>query len=252
MAGTVSADITIESRYGPVPAVLARPEGEGSFPAIVLGTEAWGITSFVRDVARRLASEGFVCIVPDFLRGEGPADEHQDLAAVMATIEALDFRRATEDLFTAAEHLRALPYVDGARIGSWGYCTGATMALMFACLNRELRAAALFYPSQPVFDGIDARRPAHPMDLLWQARCPLLIMYGDKDATMPPDRLTELRRRIEMWDLDCTVEIYPEAPHVFSTHYIDPEGNDSYRQEADERSWDSALAFIRRHLSDAA
>jgi carboxymethylenebutenolidase len=252
MAPVQSVDLTVSSPGGPIPTVLSRPAEDGVYPAIVLGTEAWGITQFVRDTAERLASSGFVCAVPDFLRGEGLGDDnHDDFAAIMATLDALDFRRATEDLFATAGYLRDLPYVDGERIGTWGYCTGATMAMLFACLSRDVKGAALFYPSQPVFETLDAKKPAHPIDLLWNAHCPMLIMYGDEDPTMPPDRLEELRRRIGMWDLDCTIKIYPGAPHVFSTHYIDPQGNDSYRAEADQDSWATALDFIRKHVAGA-
>ena len=71
-----------------------------------------------------------------------------------------------------------------------------------ACLRGDLAAAVLFFPSQPVFHELGPKTPVHPMDLLWQLTCPTLFLYGDQDQTMAPERLEDLRSRIDAWDVD--------------------------------------------------
>jgi carboxymethylenebutenolidase len=50
---------------------------------------------------------------------------------------------------------------------------------------RDLAAAVLYFPSQPVFAELGPARPVHPVDLLWQLTCPALFLYGDQDKLMP-------------------------------------------------------------------
>jgi len=208
--------VSLSTATGDVTALLSRPTAPGTYPAIVVGAEAWGLTSEMVDVARRLAGQGYVTITPDYLRGEGFGDaDHDDMPRLMRLIDSLDFRRASDDLFAGASYLAGLDVVDRTRIGTWGYCTGATMSMLFACLSRDVRAAVLFYPSQPVFASREPRRPVDPMDLIWNSHAPALVVYGDQDPIMPPPLLAELRRRIEDWQVDWQIKIYPGVTHAF-------------------------------------
>jgi carboxymethylenebutenolidase len=49
---------------------LALPEGEGTFPAVIVIQEIWGLVDHIRDVARRFANEGYVALAPDLYTGE--------------------------------------------------------------------------------------------------------------------------------------------------------------------------------------
>lgn len=228
-----------------VETLLFVPESDGPSPAVAIGAEGTGITRVVRDLAGELAGRGFVVAVPDFFRGAAPEDPEDlsDIEAVMATIGALDFRRATHDLIDAVEYLRTLPNVDPARVATWGYCTGATLALLAAELDPHLAAAVLFYPSQPTFDVLDDRKPVHPIDLMWNLRCPTLLIYGDQDVIMPPERLHDLGRRVHQWGVDVEIVSYAGAGHAFCTDYPGfLHGGAARQAQAD------ALAFAGRHL----
>ena len=120
--------------------------------------EATGINHFITDVASALADLGYVAIVPDYYRGTGPTDteNYDDIDAIMAHTLTLDFPKAGRDLIAAADWLRARDDVDADRVGYWGYCTGASVALFAACLDRLAAVAVCFYPSQPVFEELSA------------------------------------------------------------------------------------------------
>ena len=225
--------------------LLFMPSGDGPHPAVVIGAEGTGITRVVRAIAGELASRGFVALVPDFFRGTAPEDPEDlsDIEAVMAVIGALDFRRATHDLVDTIEYARTLSSVDPARVATWGYCTGATLALLAAELDPHLAAAVLFYPSQPTFDVLDDRKPVHPIDLMWNLRCPTLIIYGDEDVIMPAERLADLRRRATAWQVDLELNVYPGAGHAFCTDYPG-----FLHQPAADKALNDALAFAQRHF----
>lgn len=231
---------------GRVPALVTEPVGAGPFPAVVFGGEAMGPNQFGRRVASELAARGYVTITPDYYRGTGPSkpDDYTDFAEVMAAIGALDFRQATFDVLAGADWLRAQPNVDAKRVATWGYCTGATLSLLATCLDQRIAAAVLFFPSQPMFDALTPKRPMHPMDLVWSLTCPVQVIYGDQDTIMPPERLAELRRRLEQWRVPHEIRIHPGAGHAFSAP-----APHMYNAEAAESSWRQATEFLARALT---
>src|SRR5581483_2894849 len=143
--GVVTETVDLVTRDGATTAFLARPASPGRHPAVAVGAEGTGINSYIRRVAATLAHLGYVAIVPDYYRGGGPEDpeDYTDIDGMVRHLDALDFRRAIHDLLAGIDLLAARADVDGGRIASWGYCTGATLALFAACLRHDLAAAVL-------------------------------------------------------------------------------------------------------------
>lgn len=225
--------------------VLFEPEGPGPHPAVVLGMEATGINRFIHGVGRSLAEMGYVAAVPDYYRGGGPPDpeDYDDLDSIIPAMAALDFPRAARDLIAAADELRGRDDVDASRVGYWGYCTGATVALMAACLDRWSEAVVAFYPSQPTFEELGPTRPAHLIDMLWQLTCPLLLIYGDQDIVMPAELLTGVRQRLEAAGVDHDIRLYPGAGHAFSSP-----SPTYHHAEAHAASWRDAVEWLSARM----
>jgi carboxymethylenebutenolidase len=230
-----------------IPAFVAEPDGAGPFPAVSFGAEAMGINSFNRGVATDLAARGYITIVPDYYRGRGPSnpENYDDFTEVMAAIEALDFRQATFDVLAGADWLRAHPKVHHGRIGVWGYCTGGTLAMMAACLDRKLAAAVWFFPSQPTFDKLTVKRPADAIDMVWSITCPVIAIYGSKEADqmVASGIMGRLRGNLDKWEIRNEIHIYEGAGHAFSA----PTPK-MHHAEATRNSWADATAFLERTL----
>jgi carboxymethylenebutenolidase len=228
---------------GPPPIVQVPTTG-GPHPAVVLGAEAFGINPFIREVQQELGQLGYVTAVPDYYHGAGPknVEAYEDFTEVMEYIAALDFTCGARDLAGAVDMLRARPDVDPGRVCVWGYCTGATLAWLAACLRGDIAAAVLFFPSQPVFAELTPKAPVQPIDLLWQLTCPTLFIYGDADPVMPPDLLDDLRGRTETWGVDADIRIYPGAGHAFSA----PSGP-LRNEDASHAAWADAVRFLQAH-----
>jgi carboxymethylenebutenolidase len=197
--------------------ILLLPGGEGPHPGVVLGCEAYGVNEFIVEVGERLVSRGYAVAIPDYYDGGGPSNReaYDDFTEVVACIAELDFTRATNALVDGVDRLRVTPGVDPARVAVWGYCTGGTVAWLAAC-RRDVAAAVLFFPSQPVFTELGPSTPVHPVDLLWMLDSPTLLLYGDEDEVMPPALLDDVRARIERWSVPAAVRTYPGAGHAFT------------------------------------
>src|SRR5688572_7485153 len=50
----------------------AQPRGAGRFPAVIVIMEAFGLNDHIKDVAERVATEGYVVIAPDLYYRESP------------------------------------------------------------------------------------------------------------------------------------------------------------------------------------
>jgi carboxymethylenebutenolidase len=228
-----------------VPTLIYGSASDVPRAAIVLSPEAFGINEFTRRVATDLAAAGYAVVVPDYYHGHGleNPESYTDFGEVMAFIDELDFGQGTHDVMAAVDYARTLPWVDPTRVAVWGYCTGSTLAMLAASLDRRLAAAVLFFPSQPTFPELTAKRPVQPIDMLWNVACPILLILGDQDQLLV-DLVPEFRRRFGQWGIEHEIKVYAEAGHAFSAP-VPPLRNDA----ADKASWADALAFLGEHCS---
>jgi carboxymethylenebutenolidase len=212
---------------------------------VVLGAEAYGVNSFIRGIQEKLVGRGYAVAVPDYYHGDGPTDpeNYDDFTEVKEYIGRLDFTGGARDLAGTVDALRSMPDIDPRRVAVWGYCTGATLAWLAACLRGDLAAAVLYFPSQPVFAELGPTSPVHPIDLLWQVTCPALFLYGDQDKLMSPRVLADMRERIDYWKVDARIQMYPGAGHSFTC----PRGS-MRNDEADVAAWNDAVTFLSEHM----
>jgi carboxymethylenebutenolidase len=160
-----------------IPAFITEQRDLASAPRIVIAPEFYGLTPWIRDVARRLAREGFRCIAVEvFARDMLPPDS--TVQKLMARTQRLDWMRAVEDLRSG---LRELGHEGKA--GVVGFCMGGTLALLLAA-EGGLDAAVSCY-GRVRFQELGKLRPRHPIELAPQIRCPVLGVYAKKDASIP-------------------------------------------------------------------
>jgi carboxymethylenebutenolidase len=240
--------VTLRVGKEDVPTLVYETGAPSPGPAIVLSMEAFGINEFTRRVASDLAAAGYVVVVPDYYHGKGLKDpeSYTDFTEVMEFIEELDFGQGTHDVMAAVEYARTLSSVDPTRIAVWGYCTGSTLAMLAASLDRQLAAAVLFFPSQPTFPQLTPKRPVQPVDMLWNVACPVLLILGDQDEPLV-GLVPEFQRRFAQWGVEHEIKIYADAGHAFSAP-VPPLRNDA----ADKASWADALAFVTTHCPTPA
>jgi carboxymethylenebutenolidase len=237
--------VTYQSSDGQkVPAYLARPDGAGPYPAILMCYELWGMADtpeggpHMRDVAARFAKRGYAAIVPDIYAARGKFPQIEGGAIVGGPNDD----EADRDLSAAVQWLRSQSYVNGDAIGVIGWCGGGRHALFLAARCPEVRAAASFY-GRPVNRAASERQPVSPIDLVPQMGCPIFGAYGEADAAIPVETVRQLEASLEQHGKPHEIHIYAGAPHAFMN-----DQRDSYRELAASDAWRRVLRFFAQHL----
>ena len=105
-----TSDLTIDTPDGPMPAYRAAPEGTAK-GAIVVIQEAFGVTSHIEDVTRRLATAGWLAIAPALFHRQGsPVLGYTEFDKVMPVMGALTAEGISGDLTASFAHLESEGY----------------------------------------------------------------------------------------------------------------------------------------------
>lgn len=206
---------------------LARPDGDGPFPAVVVIHEAFGLTDDIRSIARRFADQGYLALAVDLFSGRNKA------VCMFRMMTGMLFNSlehaGIQDLKASMKYLTGLPDVIKHRIGAVGYCMGGGLAIAWACTDDRLRAIAPYYGANP-----------RPLEAVARA-CPVVGSYPEKDFTAKSGR--KLDEVLTREHIAHDIKIYPGAKHSFFG-----EGR-SHDEAAAQDSWTRVLAFFKEHIS---
>jgi len=154
----VAEDITYPGGNGEMQGYLVRMrDAANPMPSVIVIHENRGLNPHIRDVARRLALQGFLVLAPDFLSPDGGTPEDEDRAREM--IGALD---AAE---TIANATATLAFLEGhessnGRVGAVGFCWGGGMVNDLAGASEDLVAGVAYYGRQAAVDQVPNIRAA--------------------------------------------------------------------------------------------
>jgi carboxymethylenebutenolidase len=142
-----------------VPGYLAEPEHAAGAPAVVVIQEWWGLNGQIRGVADRLASAGYVALVPDLYRGKSTV-ESEEAHHLMTGLNFGD--AATQDVRGAVQFLKSR----GAKVGVVGFCMGGALTLLALCNAPEIDAGVVWYGCPPL-EYVDASKIKVPLQAHW-------------------------------------------------------------------------------------
>src|SRR6185295_14974888 len=71
-------DITVPGAKVPLKSFIVFPEIKEKAPVVIVISEIYGLSDWIRSVADQLAAEGFIAIAPDLISGLGPAYVNPD------------------------------------------------------------------------------------------------------------------------------------------------------------------------------
>ncbi|MGH2532543.1 MAG: dienelactone hydrolase family protein [Thermomicrobiales bacterium] len=212
-----------------MPAFFVRPD-VGPSPAVLLIHDIYGANDFYHDVARRLAADGFVVLLPDLFAREGPLPE--------PTREAAFARRAKHSQVTAlADIAKALDWLKAhdattGKVGTVGFCMGGTLGFLAAARD-PLPDATVAYYGFPKGQKTELA-PLAPLDEPEQVKAPLLGLWGDQDAGVGMENVAAYDAALTSAGVAHEFVIYPGIGHGFLT--FDPDSpafdgaRDSYRR----------------------
>ena len=216
--------LNLDTSLGATTAYVARPH-EPTPSGVLLIQEWWGINEHIRDLAGRVANEGYLCVAPDLYRGRLAADK--DEAAAM--MQALRMEDGLEIIRSAMKAATETYQVEDFAI--IGFCMGGTFALRAACEIPKLKAAAPFYGDIP------------EEEVLEKLRVPTLFIAGQLDAWINPKKVSTLTELAKKHNLPIEAVSY-DADHAFF--------NDTrpqvYDKHAAADAWRRVLEHFQSHL----
>jgi carboxymethylenebutenolidase len=229
---------------------LAHPAGTapGGYPGVVVIHDVWGLADHTRDVARRLAGEGYAALAVNLYR-RLPAVQIDDPGRF---IRELSDPAALAEVQAGIDFLAREPAVSGHRVGVVGFCMGGMYALLAAAGCRGLSAAVVFYGLLSHGHGLlraeggldPARKPREPVRAAAEIGCPLLAFFGEEDEFVPLSDVAQLREALSGAAHPADVVVYPGAGHAF----MNDTRPAAYRPELARRAWARMLGFLRREL----
>jgi carboxymethylenebutenolidase len=206
----------------------------GSGPGLLLLQEIFGVGSYIRAVAARLAGAGYVVGAPDvfwrFAPGWAAGHDEAGLHASLAQVAHLDAAVAIGDCGAALTALADDDRVTGTP-GVIGFCLGGTLAWGVA-LHGEPSVCVSYYGSgvPSMLDGIDA------------VSCPTLFHFGNGDAYIPADGIDAVNAAIA--GRSGFVLNVENAGHAFDNH----ESAMFWNESAAQAAWAKTMAFLAEHL----
>ncbi|HLQ30905.1 MAG TPA: dienelactone hydrolase family protein [Ktedonobacteraceae bacterium] len=211
-------------------AFVAQPDDNAQHPGVVLIQEWWGIEPHIRDLAQKLAAEGFVVAVPDLYHGK-IATEPDD-AQKMIMMIAGNIDRVAKEIMGALETLKGMSSVNPKKLGIMGFCFGGLMTYLVASRYADLGAAVPFYAG-----GYDPK----PEEVA-KVNAPVLAIYGRKDGSIPMEQVDKIEKMYQAAGKDYTLKVY-DAGHAF----LNPDHGMGDEKSAAE-AWPLAVRFLKEHL----
>jgi carboxymethylenebutenolidase len=226
----------------PIPVYEAYPDQAGDLPVVVVVSEVWGLHEYIKDVARRFAKEGYYAVAPELFSREGGLAQLTDTQKIMSIVVNAPLSRLRGDLRAAAEYARKQPAAREDRVGVTGFCWGGAVALLFAAAYTDTKAAVSWYGH--LTRGLkDEPKPVAPIDVADQIPCPVLLLYGGADSSIPAADVDRMEAAVKAAGRPVEKVIYPDVGHAFHADY-----RPTYKPEAARDGWARTLAWFQKSL----
>jgi carboxymethylenebutenolidase len=214
---------------GTINGYLVRPAEGGKRPAVIVIHENRGLNPHIKDVARRVALDGYLALAVDMLSLDGGTPEDADKARDM--IGALDPELNAQRLAAAVPFLAA--HAEGTgKVGAVGFCWGGGMVNELAARSPELNAGVAYYGRQ-----VDAARvPA--------IKAPLLLHYAENDERINAG-IADYEAALKANSKTYEIYMYPGAQHAFNNDTNEAR----YNKEAAELAWGRTIEFFKKNLA---
>ncbi|KSV76452.1 carboxymethylenebutenolidase [Sinorhizobium sp. GW3] len=223
-------DITYPGAAGDMKGYLVRPaEVSGKLPAVIVIHENRGLNPHIRDVARRMALEGFLALAPDFLSPAGGTPTDEDKAREM--IGALDAAATTANAAATVAFLEGHAQSTG-KVGAIGFCWGGGLVNRLAVGSPDLKAGVAYYGAQPKAEDVPKIKAA------------LLLHYAGLDERINAG-IDAYQKALKDNGKDATIYVYEGVNHAFN--------NDTsaarYDKAAADLAWNRTVEFLKAKLA---
>jgi len=242
-------DVEVKTPDGVADAALYYPQGKGSWPAVVLWPDVVSLRPVFREMGRRLASSGYVVLVPNLyyrvkrapvVDGGFNFANPEDRAKLTPLRASVTPEGTGRDALAYIAFLDAQPQTDRKKkVGTQGYCMGGPLAFQTAgAVPSRVGAVASFHGG-----GLVTDQPTSPHLTLPRTHAEYLVLVADNDDKQDPAGKEKLKVALDAAKRPNKVEVYAGAAHGWTV-----KGSQVYNEAAAERAWAELLALYKRAL----
>lgn len=232
-------DPEIKATYQTFPSPEGHGEGSGYLvmprkktvksPAVLVIHENRGLNPYIKDVARRLAKDGFIAFAPDALYPLGGYPGNDDDGRTMQ--KSMDRAKIEQDFIAAANFLKQHESTSG-KLGAVGFCFGGYIVNMLAAVMPDKLDAGVPFYGTPAEESIRN-----------QVKGPLLLHFAALDKRVN-DTWPSYEQQLIANDADYTALMYENVNHGF---HNDSTGR--YAPEEAALAWERTIAFFQKYLT---
>lgn len=225
-----ASDVTFPGSGLDLVAYLARPKGDGRFPAILVCHENRGLTDHIKDVTRRVAKAGYIGFAVDLLSSMGGTTKVSDPAEIPNILSGTAPDVLAGYFLSAIQYLEAQPFVNKDQLGMVGFCFGGGMTWLVSTKAPQLKAAVPFYGPNP------------PLEAVPNIRAAVLAIYGENDQRINAG-IPAIEEAMKQNGKTFEKVIYPGASHAFHN-----DTGRNYNPEAARDAWARTLAWFAKYV----
>jgi carboxymethylenebutenolidase len=217
------------------------PSSKGTFPAVIVIMEAFGLNNYIKSICDRLATVGYAALAPDFYHGA--VYQYSDMNSAIAKLKTLKDDVVMAEFGKGLEFLSKRPELVNKNVGVMGFCMGGRFTFLAnGQYASQLKAAVSFYGSG-IAPTADAMGRANLLGWAAKMTAPVMLMYGAEDQSIAPEEHQQIALALSQAKKRYALNIFPKAGHGFFS-----DRRDSYNPEASSEAWAMTLSFFERYL----
>ena len=251
----VETNVEVKTPDGTSDAVFIHPT-TGSYPGVLIWTDALGLRPAMRDMGKRIAADGYSVLVPNpfYRSAKAPVfdasfnfQNQADMAKLQQMVAPLNAPGAAEkDAIAYITFLDAQRQVNKAKkIGTQGYCMGGPLVVKTAAtVPNRVGAGASFHGG-----GLVTDKPDSPHLLAPKIKARMYFGIAANDDMRQPDAKDKLKEAFAAAKVPAEIEVYP-AQHGWCVPDMPVQnGMPIYSKPDAERAWAKLVALYKAALA---
>jgi carboxymethylenebutenolidase len=182
----------------------------------------------MKEVAERLAREGFIVLAPDLYHGHNTEEPDEARKLEME----LNREHAIKEIAAGVAYLQQMKDLTPKKVAVVGWSLGATLAVTAASPGRDVAAVVAFYGGPGDLNDVK------------NIRAPILALYGAEDTGFPPEYVHAFEEQLDKHAIPHEIQIYPGAGNAF----FNDARPATYHPQAATDAWQRTLRWLRKYL----
>jgi carboxymethylenebutenolidase len=252
----VETMVEIKTPDGTCDAAFSHPT-TGTYPAVIIWPDAFGLRPAIREMGKRLAGEGYAVLVvnPYYRVGKGTLldtatfnfqTDRAKLTPLMGSITAAGAAERDAAAFVAWLDTQK-PVNASKKIGTQGYCMGGPLVMRTsAAVANRIGAGASFHGG-----GLVTDQPNSPHLLVPKIKAKMYFGVASNDDKGQPEAKTVLKAAFDAASNPAKIEVYSNALHgwCMSDMPVQAGAPPIYNKADAERAWSELLALYKAALA---